>query len=117
MTITGHTPTPWDCLIDGSTASIGAQDGGRRIRVATISGSIHNPEIYNDACFIVEAVNNYAALNARVAEMEGALRDISAWAEKYGGKEAGMVDALWDIHARANAALSHAEPVARDGER
>ena len=73
-----HTPTPWDCVVDGTTASIGAQDGGHRIRVASISGSMSNPDIANDAAFIVKAVNNHDALVAALTKARARIEYLGA---------------------------------------
>jgi hypothetical protein len=101
-------------------------------------------EVEANAALIVEAVNSHAALKARVAELEKQLNtwkltarsldeEVDAQAERIteleGALRALRLQALqssvndpaneWGLEAlhQANAALSHAGPVARDGEK
>ncbi len=65
---TGHTPTPWkveeNCL---GVYPISAKQGPISVQPAKAFGE-------SDAIFIVTAVNAYASNQARIEELEGALR-------------------------------------------
>lgn len=81
-----HSALPWDCVIDGNVGSIGAQEDGRRIHIASISGSMTNPEIAADARFIVRAVNGHDDLVA-------ALTEARRWVEANTAQVRGISDA------------------------
>jgi hypothetical protein len=116
------------------------------VTIAKVFGGLQDkPEDAKElAAFIVEAVNSHAALKARVAELEKQLNtwkltarsldeEVDAQAERIteleGALRALRLQALqssvndpaneWGLEAlhQANAALSHAGPVARDGEK
>jgi hypothetical protein len=84
----------------------------------------------------IDALRSHAALKARVAELEGALRSsvvaIDDWLHSYAGEfcdevhveetakrlsEYGTIGYIANVQEKNRAALSHAGPVARDGER
>jgi hypothetical protein len=73
-------------------------------------------EVEANAALIVEAVNSHAALKARVAELEEALRALRLQALQSSVNDPANEWGLEALH-QANAALSHAGPVARDGEK
>jgi hypothetical protein len=106
------------------------------------NGGDSEPVLFRDAeanaAFIVEAVNSHATLKARVAELEanekdtrrsalkeameivGSMRQSEAclFDEKHSGQRGcDRLEALHDAYIAIGAALSHAGPVARDGER
>lgn len=85
---------------------------------------VEGPSAKAMALQIVEAVNNYESLKARVAELEGELQGIEQYgSDTLSGRVDGPDDRDWqregvrEMRDRARAALSHAGPVARDGER
>lgn len=63
---------------------------------------------------VADAIDEIAALKARVAELEGALQFI---ADGYENHNVSHVDYRVKVYQVALDALSHAGPVARDGER
>lgn len=92
--VNSHTSTPWDCLIENdSVGSIGGREGGRRIHIASISGSMKNPEISADAYFIVKAVNCHDELVSALGRALEELRMIRM-------KDS---DAVYDITCRIDA--------------
>ena len=65
-----HTPTPWLAAIeDLSQGTVKAAIDGHMIHIATISGSMTNPEIAADAAFIVKAVNAHDDLVIALTEI------------------------------------------------
>jgi hypothetical protein len=86
------------------------------------NGGDSEPVLFRDAeanaAFIVEAVNSYATLKARVAELEGALETAESEARRYAEMYPQSSDGrnTFIILADRITALSHAGPVARDGE-
>jgi hypothetical protein len=140
----GHTPTPWVILPDenGNPTYIVGPQQDHAIAECDFGYGIEDDA---NAALIVEAVNSHATLKARVAELELwqranlEVRDIdSARIAELEANERALVSALessrehiaadadsmtpgWRSAARLveeiNAALSHAGPVARDGER
>ena len=116
------TPTPWEWdsgIIppDGPGTYCDIYVDGGDTLIAEINDCI--PQGLANAALIIEAVNSHAALKARITELEAnerkaaehirgleeALRRIASYQECPG---AGKI---------ARTALSHAGPVARDGER
>jgi hypothetical protein len=65
--MTVHTPTPWATNIHASSIT-----GDDRHVIAEMCGKY--PVRQADAALIVEAVNNYAVLKARIEEMNSLLR-------------------------------------------
>lgn len=117
--INEHTPTPWAVDPDhrpgmGWNAHVvEASDPSNRVCFMT-SG----PEGKINAAFIVEAANNYAALKARVAEQDKMLAEAADFLNSTMNMEA--MDHGFKItkyRLEQQSALSHAGPVARDGER
>jgi hypothetical protein len=116
---TGHTPTPW--RVSGFEQVAG---GGSRVIMGADNFSIayvmdRTPaENDADAAFIVEAVNSHATLKARAAELEGALETAESEARRYAEMYPQSSDGrnTFIILADRITALSHAGPVARDGE-
>lgn len=54
---------------------------------------------------------------SRAAELEEALRNAMQRANEGTGDQMGLNETIWAMHRIASAALSHAGPIARDGER
>jgi hypothetical protein len=63
----------------------------------------------------IDALRSHATLKARAAELEGALRALRLQALQSSVNDPANEWGLEALH-QANAALSHAGPVARDGE-
>lgn len=73
------------------------------------------PSSLNNACRTIELMaDEIGALKARVAELEGVLQFI---ADGYDNHDVNHVDYRVKVYQVATEALSHAGPVARDGER
>jgi hypothetical protein len=117
--ITERYPLPWVVGPFGDiwvAADVEFHDGKWREtrpepRIVVTIGSLDRDK--GLAAFIVEAVNSHATLKARVAELEGALRIVM---EKFSFTIDGCDCETCTAANIAHAALSHAGPVARDGE-
>jgi hypothetical protein len=89
MTAT-HTATPWrvSSFEQGSGGSTRVIMGSDNFSIAHVMDR-SAPENEADAAFIVEAVNSYASLKARIAELEAALQFI---ADGYDNHDVNHVD-------------------------
>ena len=117
-----HSATPWELSPQGYIMPTHKNPCAMlKLTSPWIEGAWDDdPEAAANAAFIVEAVNNYAALKARVAELEVRLVDAEAALRSIA--EGNLGDASWQanyetIKQVARNAISHAGPVARDGER
>jgi hypothetical protein len=146
------TATPWRVFTtpDGrKLVGIGSQEGEGILDCGFGVWAWDDAEGIANANLVVDAVNNYAALKARIEALTAALRESvtdNCWNAYHCGitrdgkwMDGGMSDAEWlqrelglddgwhdlkeiqrripEVVEKQIAALSHAGPVARDGER